>query len=224
MENFEAIPFYHASVALRTEALEVCVESLLRTDPLVKSLDIACDVKRVFALSALREVFYNETCRSLSLMVIDKRSGHVVAAMLCADFFHQCHPSYEGVACTQWQAYLHALVSMEMYYKAVFDVSGRGNWMCHVISAVRDVDVRLRTELRKCLIVETINKARNQGYSHVIGFHSNLMCQELAVDVGMDVIGNSCLLRDISFKEGKYFKNICPRNSRIMAMVYDFLV
>ncbi|XP_077991376.1 uncharacterized protein LOC144445631 [Glandiceps talaboti] len=221
--GYELIPYSEASTADRTEALKLSVEFLLQNEPMVGCLDLDVEVKRIFATAAIAEVMYNTTCQSLSFFLRDK-NGHVVATMLCADLFYQCYPSYEGIACQPWQSYINTMVTMEIYYKCILGATAPGRWACQVLSAVRSSeDFVSKTEIMKFLSSESIRLARSQSFQHMFGLHTNLMCQELSAESGMEVVATSFPIRNIKFKGEKYFENISPKDAKIRVMARDFI-
>ncbi|XP_070557102.1 uncharacterized protein [Ptychodera flava] len=223
LTNYDVVLYSDVSETDMSEALDICVEHLLENDPMVRCLELDIDVKRTFAAAAVREILHNNTCQSASLFLRDKQTGHLTAAILCADLFYQCHASYEGLANMPWKSYVNTLVTMEMYFKNVLGVTSPGKWACQVLSAVRSTDFKARTEMRKFIISESIRIARNNGYLHILCFHSNLTCQEISAEAGMDIIGTSCRVRNMKYKEERHFDRICPQDARIVVMAKDFL-
>nr|XP_006815007.1 PREDICTED: uncharacterized protein LOC102809799 [Saccoglossus kowalevskii] len=217
--DVELVCFADATKEEVYKVFSLCVQSLLKLEPMELCLDMSDTDKHVFVSSALREIFHNPSCQSLSFLLRHKITKEVKAAMLSADFFYQCHPSYEGIPCLPWQAFLFTIVDLERRHKRILGVTTPRKWVCHVLSVTNLYDdPYTQLSLHRRLNHEGPLLAGQNGYSDAVCFYANPLLQECAAEAGFKVVGSSQLLRETKYKEWRFFPEIMPDDSRYLVM------
>ncbi|XP_070557128.1 uncharacterized protein [Ptychodera flava] len=220
--DHDVVSFLGASELELSKVFDFAQRFLVKVEPFVLASDLEEADKKVFIASALRELFNNYECHSLSFFIRHRESGDVRGVMLSADFCYQCHPSHEGIPVLPLSAYLQTLFSLEMKHRKNLEVTSSGLVACQVLSAVDIIgDPVIQLSLQRSLISESIQTARHHGYKRLIGFHGNPLIQECAAEAGFKPLDASEQLKTLQFKKTKPLANIRPANYRIVVMATD---
>ncbi|XP_077991485.1 uncharacterized protein LOC144445716 [Glandiceps talaboti] len=218
-QEHDTVLFGDATINELQEVFRITIRVLLTSEPFILALDMNTKEKELFIAAALREIFHNVRCQSLSFFLRHRKSGEIKAVMLSADFCYQCHASHEGIPFLSLQAYLYTVFKLEMKHRKSLRVTTPGAIACQIgaiVALPRNPIEELK--LHRYLISESLHIAKQQGYKHVIGFHGNALTQECAREAGFAILEKSDPLKDIAFKTIRPFQESLSEDYRILVM------